>query len=188
MSIPTLASICVRRLAGLVHLGMAAPRHEPSPVCQPVSHSLCRLRALAVPPHEVVRLPALRGRTEVGHFVSMNMSEGDELVAGKEICSGWLFDPDFAFTFACQDDWPGGFIAKILLEPGLEEVPVGTPLMVTVMEKQDVADFADFSLATAAPEHVSAAVAASTATQAATPIASAVVGGAWWGNKKFDLE
>lgn len=44
--------------------------------------------------------------------------------------------------FEAQDD---GYVAKILVEAGAEEIPVGKPIMVTVEEEEDVAAFANYS-------------------------------------------
>jgi hypothetical protein len=41
-----------------------------------------------------------------------------------------------------QDD---GFVAKLLVEPGAKDIPVGTPLLVMVEDEADVGKFADFS-------------------------------------------
>lgn len=123
-----------------------------------------------------------------GTIAEWVVSEGEEVAAGDVFCE---IETDKAtVSFECQDDC---FIAKILVDPG-SEIATHTPIMVTVMEEEDVPAFADFvapaaaapaPAAPAAPEPVAAAPAPAAA-PAAAPVASAPVGGAWWGNKKFD--
>lgn len=121
-----------------------------------------------------------------GTIAEWTVGVGDEVAAGDVFCE---IETDKAtVSFECQDDC---FIAKILVEPGTE-IKTGTPVMVTVMDADDVAAFADFvapaaavAAPAAAPAPAPAAAAPAAAPTTAAPVASAPVGGAWWGNKKF---
>lgn len=68
-------------------------------------------------------------------------------------------------AFEAQDD---GYVAKILVEAGSGEIPVGTPVMVTVEEEDDIAAFKDF----VAPEAAAAAPGGSASEEAPATAAS----------------
>ena len=121
-----------------------------------------------------------------GTIAEWVVAEGEEVGPGDVFCE---IETDKAtVSFECQDDC---YVAKILVDPG-EEIATGTAIMVTVMDEDDVAAFADFEApatpvaapaAAPAPEPAAAAPAPA---PAAAPVASAPVGGAWWGNKQYD--
>lgn len=124
-----------------------------------------------------------------GTITEWVVSEGEEVAAGDVFCE---IETDKAVvSFECQDEC---FVAKILVDTGVE-ISTGTAVMVTVQEAEDVSAFADFEAPAApvaapaaapAPEPAAAAAAAPTPTPTATPVASAPVGGAWWGNKQYN--
>ena len=91
-----------------------------------------------LPQHLVVGLPALSPTMESGTIASWNLQEGESFSAGDVICG---VETDKATVdFEAQDD---GVVAKLLMEPG-NEIPVGTPIMITVEEEDDVGAFKDY--------------------------------------------
>lgn len=103
------------------------------------------LRAFsALPPHEVVGLPALSPTMEMGTIAEWLKAPGDEIAAGDVVCQ---IETDKATVdFEAQDE---SVLAKILVEAGAE-VPVGVPICVMVDEVDDVAAFSDFVVEAAA--------------------------------------
>jgi pyruvate dehydrogenase E2 component (dihydrolipoamide acetyltransferase) len=105
---------------------------------------------------------------ESGSIAAWNLKEGDSFVAGDVFCS---VETDKATVdFEAQDD---GVLARILAEAGPAEIKVGAPIMVTVDSKDDVAAFADFVVAAAAPAAPTPAAAAAPAATSAAPPPSA---------------
>ena len=105
-----------------------------------------------LPYHIVVGMPALSPTMETGVLAEWYLEEGSEFSAGQALAK--IETDKASIDFEAQDD---GFIAKILMEAGSgADIAVGTPIMVTVEEEDDVASFADFVLeetaAAAAPE------------------------------------
>jgi len=97
---------------------------------------------------------------------------GDEINEGDVICS---IETDKAqVDFEATDP---GFVAKLLVPDGANDVPVGSPILVIVEDESDVAAFANFELEAApaaaeAPAPAAAPVAAAPAPVAA-PVAAA---------------
>ncbi|KAG7362230.1 dihydrolipoamide acetyltransferase [Nitzschia inconspicua] len=99
-----------------------------------------------LPYHIVVGMPALSPTMETGILAEWYLSEGAEFSAGQAVAK--IETDKASIDFEAQDD---GFVAKILMEAGSgEDIAVGTPIMVTVEEADDVAAFADFVLEEAA--------------------------------------
>ena len=74
-------------------------------------------------------------------FLAWKVEEGAEFAAGDSLAE--IETDKASIDFEAQDD---GFVAKYLIEPGVE-VAVGKPIMVTVEEEDQVAAFKDFTLA-----------------------------------------
>lgn len=92
------------------------------------------------PPHTVMGLPSLSPTMSQGNIASWKMKEGDSVGAGDEMAE---IETDKAtMAWESQDD---GFIAKILLQEGAKDIPVGTPAMIFVEEQGDIAAFKDFT-------------------------------------------
>lgn len=90
-----------------------------------------------------------------GNVASWQVSEGAEITAGDILAD---IETDKAtLPWENQDD---GFIAKLLKPGGSKDIPVGTPLVVLVEEKEHIGDFKDFS-----PEGASAGADASEQTE-----------------------
>jgi len=101
-----------------------------------------------LPYHIVVGMPALSPTMETGTLTEWYVEEGSGFSAGESIAK--IETDKASIDFEAQDD---GFIAKILMNSGPEDIVVGVPIMVTVEEEEDVAAFADFVLEEA-PEPV----------------------------------
>lgn len=96
------------------------------------------------PPHTVIQMPALSPTMTQGNIAAWSKSEGDELTPGEPIAE---IETDKAtMDFEFQEE---GYLAKILLDAGASDVPVGKPIAVYVEEKDDVAAFKDFTAADA---------------------------------------
>jgi pyruvate dehydrogenase E2 component (dihydrolipoamide acetyltransferase) len=99
-----------------------------------------------LPYHIVVGMPALSPTMESGTLAAWNVKEGDSFIAGDSLAK---IDTDKAsIDFEAQDD---GYVAKLLVKEGTEDVVCGSPIMVTVEEEDDVAAFANFVVEEAAP-------------------------------------
>ncbi|KAK9806151.1 hypothetical protein WJX72_003310 [[Myrmecia] bisecta] len=74
-----------------------------------------------------------------GNIASWKKQEGDEIAAGDVLCE---VETDKAtMEWEAQEE---GFLAKILVPAGTKDVAVGTPVAVTVEDKDDIAAFADY--------------------------------------------
>ena len=74
-----------------------------------------------------------------GNLASWKAKEGEFIAAGDIICE---VETDKAVVeYEAQDDV---YLAKILVPEGTADIAVGTPMMVTVEEQENVSAFADF--------------------------------------------
>jgi len=78
---------------------------------------------------------------ETGNLSEWYIEEGSGFSAGESIAK--IETDKASIDFEAQDD---GYIAKILMDAGSEDIEVGVPIMVTVEEEEDIAAFADFVL------------------------------------------
>lgn len=93
---------------------------------------------------------------ETGTIASWYLKEGDSFSAGDAMAK--IETDKASIDFEAQDD---GYIAKILVKEGSEDVTVGSPIMVTVEDADAVAAFQTFVLpAAAAPATTPVVVAA----------------------------
>ena len=84
-------------------------------------------------------MPALSPTMTQGNIASWQVSEGAEATAGDIIAD---IETDKAtLGWENQDD---GFIAKLLKPSGSKDIPVGTPLVVLVEEKEHIDAFKDY--------------------------------------------
>uniref|UniRef100_H2YN60 Acetyltransferase component of pyruvate dehydrogenase complex n=1 Tax=Ciona savignyi TaxID=51511 RepID=H2YN60_CIOSA len=96
------------------------------------------------PPHDLVELPALSPTMTTGTIISWERKVGDKLEEGDAVA---IIETDKAsMAMEYQDE---GYLAKILLEEGAKDLPLGTPLCVIVSNQEDIAAFADFTAAAA---------------------------------------
>jgi pyruvate dehydrogenase E2 component (dihydrolipoamide acetyltransferase) len=107
------------------------------------------------PYHIVVGMPALSPTMDSGTLTSWSMKEGDSFIAGDVLAK--IETDKASIDLEAQDD---GAIAKLLVPDGSEDIPVGSPIMITVEEQEDTAAFADYVVAEAAPEAAPKPVAA----------------------------
>ena len=113
-----------------------------------------------LPYHIVMSIPALSPTMEAGSLAEWYFQEGDAFIAGDALAK--IETDKASIDFEAQDD---GYVAKLLAEAGgPDEIKVGTPIMITVEEAEDVAAFANY---TSPAEATDAAVAAAPVKEAA---------------------
>ncbi|OWB56812.1 hypothetical protein B5S28_g2726 [[Candida] boidinii] len=105
-------------------------------------------------------MPALSPTMTQGNMVKWHKSIGDKLAPGESIAEVETDKASMDFEF--QED---GFLAKILVGDGTQDIPVGTPIAVYVEEESDVSAFADFTAADAGSNE-----SASTSTPTPAPV------------------
>ncbi|XP_016945223.3 dihydrolipoyllysine-residue acetyltransferase component of pyruvate dehydrogenase complex, mitochondrial isoform X2 [Drosophila suzukii] len=102
------------------------------------SYNFARAYA-SLPEHIRVPLPALSPTMERGSIVSWEKKEGDQLNEGDLLCE---IETDKAtMGFETPEE---GYLAKILIQGGTKDVPVGQLLCIIVPDQGSVAAFADF--------------------------------------------
>ncbi|RKP08488.1 2-oxoacid dehydrogenases acyltransferase-domain-containing protein [Thamnocephalis sphaerospora] len=95
----------------------------------------------AYPNHIVINMPALSPTMTHGNIGTWRKQPGDEIVPGDVLVE---IETDKAqMDFECQEE---GFLAKILVESGSKDVDIRTPIAVLVENKDDIAQFADFTV------------------------------------------
>lgn len=100
----------------------------------------------AYPEHKVHNLPNLSPTMTKGTITKWYKKEGESFSAGDVLCD---VETDKATVgFEMVDD---GVLAKIFMPEGTKDIPLGTPVAITVNEVGDVAAFKDYK-AEAAPK------------------------------------
>ncbi|KAG6548622.1 hypothetical protein Mapa_009776 [Marchantia paleacea] len=90
-------------------------------------------------PHENITMPALSPTMTQGNVLKWKKNEGDKVSAGDVLCE---IETDKAtLDMEAMED---GFLAKILVQAGTKDIPVGQPLCV-VEEEGDVGKFANYT-------------------------------------------
>ena len=108
---------------------------------------------------------------ESGTLSSWGIAVGDEIVEGETAIAEIETDKAVVTFEATGIE---GYVAKILRAEGDKDIKLGEPLFVVVEEKEDVAKFADFTIADASGAgSAPAAAAAAPAAAAAAPVAAA---------------
>ena len=108
------------------------------------THHISYWRSYTNEPHwkallQILSMPALSPTMSQGNVASWQVTEGTEITAGDILAD---IETDKAtLPWENQDD---GFIAKLLKPSGSKDIPVGTPLVVLVEEKDHISDFKDF--------------------------------------------
>merc|ERR1719400_2382139 len=121
------------------------------------------------PPHVKVTLPALSPTMEMGSIVTWEKKEGDKVSEGDLLCE---IETDKAtMGFETPEE---GYLAKIFIEAGTRDIPIGKLLCIIVEEQEDVAKFANFDASSAA-EAAAPAAAPAPAPAAAAPAAGGKV-------------
>jgi len=133
-----------------------------------VSPTVLPMRSFSsLPPHIKVALPALSPTMESGTIVTWEKKEGDQVSEGDLLCE---IETDKAtMGFETPEE---GFLAKIVIQAGAKDIPIGKLLCIIVENQEDVEKFKDFvddgSSSAAAPPPPAAAT-PSPAPVAATP-------------------
>ena len=92
-----------------------------------------------LPPHVKVALPALSPTMEMGSIIAWEKKEGDQVSEGDLLCE---IETDKAtMGFETPEE---GFLAKIILEAGSKDIPIGKLLCIIVENQEDVAKFKDY--------------------------------------------
>ncbi|KAK9243351.1 2-oxoacid dehydrogenases acyltransferase-domain-containing protein [Lipomyces tetrasporus] len=132
-----LASATAVRRAANVCVRSTSPFHQ-----RLVLPNLIRLYASkSYPPHTIIDMPALSPTMTQGNVGKWAKAVGDSLSPGEILVEIETDKAQMDFEF--QDD---GYLAKVLLEEGAKEVPVGKPIGVYVPNEEDVGAFADYTL------------------------------------------
>jgi pyruvate dehydrogenase E2 component (dihydrolipoamide acetyltransferase) len=140
----------------------AVTRHlKPTQACTGVWKSCQRVAFFSsFPDHEILPMPALSPTMLAGDLVSWSLNIGDEVIPGNPVAE--LETDKASIAFEAQDD---GYIAALLHEEGTQDIAVGTPIAVVVTDKDDVAAFANFTLADATGDSVTTSIAPTAATE-----------------------
>merc|ERR1719285_1501042 len=116
------------------------------------------------PPHVKVTLPALSPTMEMGSIVTWEKKEGDKVSEGDLLCE---IETDKAtMGFETPEE---GYLAKIFIEAGTRDIPIGKLLCIIVEEQEDVAKFADFDASSVSEAAAPAPPAPAPATPAPPP-------------------
>ena len=123
-------------------------RHLPASVARPTRGFAAD--AGSVPPHQIVPFPSLSPTMTHGGIASWKKKEG-EFVAAGDILAEIQTDKATMEMESMEEGW----VAKVLVPEGAEDIPVGKPVAVLCEEQADVAAFANYApteAATAAAE------------------------------------
>ncbi|KAM9899937.1 hypothetical protein OXX79_005432 [Metschnikowia pulcherrima] len=96
------------------------------------------------PSHVVIKMPALSPTMTQGGIASWSKEIGDELTPGEPIAE--IETDKASMDFEFQEE---GYLAKILVNAGAQDIPVGQPIAVYVEDKGDVGAFEGFTAADA---------------------------------------
>lgn len=103
-------------------------------------YQLNRFYSSKFPDHTVIAMPALSPTMTQGNIARWTKKVGDQLEPGESIAE---IETDKAvMDFEFQED---GYLAKILLQDGASDIPVGKPIAVYVESADDVAAFDGFT-------------------------------------------
>lgn len=104
-----------------------------------INQSLVRYYSSDLPSHTRVTLPALSPTMESGTIISWEKKEGDKLNEGDLLAE---IETDKAtMGFETPEE---GYLAKILIQAGTKDVPIGKLVCIIVEDEADVAAFKDF--------------------------------------------
>jgi len=141
---------------------MAKPMGKDAAKLFPTTSAKPQVRCFSShPPHVKVTLPALSPTMEMGSIVTWEKKEGDKVSEGDLLCE---IETDKAtMGFETPEE---GYLAKIFIEAGTRDIPIGKLLCIIVEDQEDVAKFADFDASSVAE---TPAAAAAPPAPAATP-------------------
>jgi len=108
----------------------------------PMTNAMSNLRFMSssdLPPHEVVKLPALSPTMEQGTIVTWEKKVGDQLSEGDLLCE---IETDKAtMGFETPEE---GYLAKIMIQAGTKDIPIGKPLCIIVSDKSSISQFENY--------------------------------------------
>eukprot|EP00742_Colponemidia_sp_Colp-10_P002263 GILJ01002417.1.p1 GENE.GILJ01002417.1~~GILJ01002417.1.p1 ORF type:complete len:544 (+),score=108.69 GILJ01002417.1:47-1633(+) len=105
-----------------------------------------RLFSSNLPKHTELAMPALSPTMAKGNISKWRKREGDKINPGEVLCE---VETDKATVdFEAQDE---GYLAKILVPEGTQDVPVGQPVAIIVDEAADADKFKSYSASSSAP-------------------------------------
>lgn len=100
----------------------------------------CLMVFIGLPAHRIISMPALSPTMTQGNLASWKKKIGDEIKVGESIA---LIETDKAtMDLESQEE---GYLAKILVPDGTNDVSINVPIAVIVENKQDVPQMKDFS-------------------------------------------
>merc|ERR1719266_1509793 len=109
---------------------------------RPLANAWSNLRFMSssdLPPHEVVKLPALSPTMEQGTIVTWEKKVGDQLCEGDLLCE---IETDKAtMGFETPEE---GYLAKIFIQAGSKDIPIGKLLCIIVENQEDVSQFENY--------------------------------------------
>ena len=109
---------------------------------KPMVNAMSNLRFMSssdLPPHEVVKLPALSPTMEQGTIVTWEKKVGDQLSEGDLLCE---IETDKAtMGFETPEE---GYLAKILIQAGTKDIAIGKPLCIIVSDKSSISQFENY--------------------------------------------
>eukprot|EP01090_Pellita_catalonica_P008639 TRINITY_DN19729_c0_g1_i1.p1 TRINITY_DN19729_c0_g1~~TRINITY_DN19729_c0_g1_i1.p1 ORF type:complete len:505 (-),score=113.27 TRINITY_DN19729_c0_g1_i1:36-1550(-) len=123
-----------------------------------------RLYSSNYPDHQLLEMPALSPTMETGGIVEWDVEEGEEVGEGDVLATVETDKTNISWT---TND--AGYIAKILVEAGTKDIPLGQPCAILVDDEEDVAAFKDFTYEAGAPKEDKPVDAPKAEEPAATP-------------------
>lgn len=122
----------------------------------------------SLPDHTVLTMPALSPTMEKGNIASWKKQPGDKVKPGDVLAEVETDKATVAFESVEE-----GYLAKILIDAGAQDVPVGKPVAILVENAEDAKAFESFSAeANAKPANATPAAAAAAAAPAAAAAAA----------------
>ncbi|KAI8099728.1 pyruvate dehydrogenase complex dihydrolipoamide acetyltransferase [Halteromyces radiatus] len=126
-----------RQFSSLPMANMTALRAVATPMMKDIRFYSSK----SFPEHNIIAMPALSPTMTQGGIGAWQKAVGDEVQPGDVLVE---IETDKAqMDFECQEE---GFLAKILVETGAKDFPVGKPIAVLVEDKDDVAAFENFTV------------------------------------------
>lgn len=136
--------LAARALRSGVRLARTAVAPHAASIFRPAVASwqetpFARFYSTELPEHIIVKMPSLSPTMETGGLSSWGVAIGDEIEAGDSL--GEVETDKATMSFDSTED---GFVAKLLIDEGAIDIPVGQPVLVMVEEEGDIAAFADY--------------------------------------------
>ncbi|XP_060107653.1 dihydrolipoyllysine-residue acetyltransferase component of pyruvate dehydrogenase complex, mitochondrial [Heteronotia binoei] len=117
----------------------AAAAAPPPAAAAPPTPPPAQAPGSSYPPHMQIALPALSPTMTMGTVQRWEKKVGEKLSEGDLLAE---IETDKAtIGFEVQEE---GYLAKILVEEGTRDVPLGTPLCIIVEKESDIPAFADY--------------------------------------------